>query len=407
LEALDLKAPMNQSKLETLRNKFKDRFQSAAEYVYSAPGRTELGGNHTDHNNGKVLAASVDLDMTAAVAARTDHVVRVFSEGLGTSTEIAITDSSVRKEERGTTAALIRGMAAAFDQWGYGQGGFDAYVESRVGVGSGLSSSACFEVLMGTIMNDLTAEGKIGATEIALAGQRTENDYFGKPCGLMDQLTCAIGGALKIDFRDPGSPVVQKIDFDPRIYGFGLVVVNTGSDHADLTDEYASIPAEMRSVARFFGVETCRDIDEQVFVGAMKEVRKACGDRAALRCLHFLEENKRVDREFDALQKNDFGTFLKVVQESGDSSMKWLQNIYPGADPEHQSVTLALALADRFLASAGKGAYRVHGGGFAGTIQAYVPLESLDDFVKTISGIFGPSSVSPLAIRPTGAVRVA
>ena len=397
---------MNQSEHDTLRNKFKDRFQSPAEYVYSSPGRTELGGNHTDHNNGKVLAASVDLDMTAAVAPRTDHVVRVFSEGLGTATEIAVTDSSVKKNERGTTAALIRGMAAAFDQWGYAQGGFDAYVESRVGVGSGLSSSACFEVLMGTIMNDLTAQGKIGAKEIALAGQRAENDYFGKPCGLMDQLTCAIGGALKIDFRDPGNPAVQKIDFDPRRHGFGLVVVNTGSDHADLTDEYASIPEEMRSVARFFGVETCRDLDEDAFAAAMKEVREACGDRAALRCLHFLQENKRVDREFEALQKNDFGTFLKVVQKSGDSSMKWLQNIHPGTNPEHQSVTLALALADRFLGTAGRGAYRVHGGGFAGTIQAYVPLESLDDFIGTMSRVFGPSSVFLLAIRAAGAARI-
>jgi galactokinase len=242
---------------------------------------------------------------------------------------------------------------------------------------------------------------------MALVGQRAENEYFGKPCGLMDQLTCAVGGTLKIDFHDSHKPVLDRISFDPRVYGYQLVVVNTGSDHADLTDEYASVTNEMRSVARFFGVDVCRDIDERAFQDRLNEARKACGDRAVLRCIHFFEENKRVEKEFAALQHKDFSLYLKTVQESGDSSMKWLQNIYSTRDPRIQNVTLALALADLLLAKKGHGAYRVHGGGFAGTIQAYVPLDVLEEFSRGMRSTFGPSSVSPIMIRPHGATRLA
>lgn len=398
---------MAEPSLKTLRQKFREQFGSEPSALYSSPGRTELGGNHTDHNNGKVLAASVDLDMKAAVGIATGRTIRVYSESLDQLLEVEAGDHAMHPAEKGTSTALIRGMVDAFEELGHPQHGFDAYVESRVAVGSGLSSSACFEVLIGTIMNDLTAKGSVEARAIALAGKGAENEFFGKPCGLMDQLTCAIGGTLEIDFKDPMNPEIHRVDFDPRSHGYELAVVNTGSNHADLTDEYAAVPAEMRSVARFFGVESCRDIADDLFYERLNEVRKRCGDRATLRCLHFLEENKRVDRQYKALCQGEFESYLTLVRESGDSSMKWLQNGHAGRDSVHQSVTLALALTDRFIARTGRGACRVHGGGFAGTIQAYLPLGTLDEFNRIMDRVFGPNCVSPLSIRQSGACRLA
>lgn len=373
---------------------------------YSSPGRTELGGNHTDHNRGKVLAAAVDLDMKAEVVTTERGAIRVYSEDLGLMFEVSIGDLAVRNDEQGTSGALIRGMADRFARLGFPVSGFDARILSRVAVGSGLSSSACFEVLIGTIMNDVYAENKLSPGEVARAGQRAENEYFGKPCGLMDQLTCAVGGTIRIDFNDPSAPDIRRVTFNPRDQGFDLVVVNTGSDHADLTAKYASIPGEMRSVARFFGKENCRDIHEELLLDRLNEVRKSCGDRAVLRCLHFLEENKRVDRQFEALQQKNFAGFLREVQGSGDSSIKWLQNIFSEEDPRRQDMTLALALADRFLAKAGRGAYRIHGGGFAGTIQVYLPAESREEFSHMMDRVFGEHCVLPIAVRPAGASRL-
>lgn len=371
-------------------------------HAFSSPGRTELGGNHTDHNRGKVLAASVDLDSLAVVAPRSDDTIRIFSEGFADPFVLQAGDHAIRREERGTSAALIRGIAAAVVERGFSAGGFDAWVTSRVGIGSGLSSSASFEVLVGAILNALHNREKIPGIQLALAGQSAENNYFGKPCGLMDQLTCSLGGTIKIDFRDPVKPNISRLVFDPRKYGFDLVVVHTGTSHQDLHAEYAAVPEEMRSVARFLGGEHCRDIEVDLFFDRLSDVRAHCGERAALRCIHFFAENERVEKQFKALKQERFTEFLALVQQSGDSSMKYLQNIYPASNPRNQSVTLALALTDRFLSRHGAGAFRVHGGGFAGTIQAYIPSQVTPLYRRTMQALFGKSSVQTLVLRPIG-----
>jgi galactokinase len=373
-------------------------------HVLSSPGRTELGGNHTDHNRGKVLAASVDLDALAVVASRSDSTIRIFSEGFGKPFVVQTADLAMRREEQGTSTSLIRGILAAVVEGGYAVGGFDAWVTSRVGVGSGLSSSACFELLVGSILNALYNGGKIPPLHLALAGQAAENNYFGKPCGLMDQLTCSMGGTLKIDFRDPKKPGIRQVHFDPREYGFDLLVVHTGSSHEDLTAEYAAIPQEMRSVARFLGAEHCREVDVADFLNRLPEVRVHCGDRAVLRCMHFFAENDRVEKQFQALKQRRFTEFLTLVQQSGDSSMKYLQNIFPASHPRNQSLMLALAQTDRFLSRHGAGACRVHGGGFAGTIQAYIPAHAIGSYRRTMGALFGGKSVLSLALRPTGVI---
>jgi len=371
-------------------------------HAFSSPGRTELGGNHTDHNHGKVLAASVELDMLASAAPRSDDTVRIFSEGFGDPFIVHTRDLTKDDGEKGTSTALIRGIMATLVQRGQNVGGFDALVTSRVGVGSGLSSSACFEILVASILNTFYNRDRISRIELATAGQIAENNFFGKPCGLMDQIACGVGGTLRIDFRDPGNPDIKQVQIDPREFGFDLIVVNTGSSHEDLTAEYAAIPEEMRSVARFLGAEQCRDVDVDLFFERLPDVRARCGDRAALRCIHFFDENDRVDRQFKALKQRRFGEFLDLVQESGDSSMKYLQNVYSASHPRSQSMTLALARTDRFLSRCGAGACRVHGGGFAGTIQAYVPSPELAKYRRMMTPLFGPGSVQPLILRPVG-----
>ena len=371
-------------------------------HAFSSPGRTELGGNHTDHNRGKVLAASIDLDMLAAVAPRSDGTIRIFSEGFHDPFIVETGDWGIHPEERGTSAALIRGTVAEFIRKGWNVGGFDAWVTSRVGVGSGLSSSACFEVLVGSILNTLYNSGRISRVQLAFSGQAAENVHFGKPCGLMDQITCSVGGTLRIDFRDPSNPDIKRVDFDPQKFGFDLVVVNTGSTHEDLTGDYAAIPNEMRSVARFLGVEYCRDVDVDLFMDRLPDIRANCGDRAALRCMHFFAENNRVEKQFKALKQKRFSEFLNLVQQSGDSSMKYLQNIVPAGHPHNQGLALALAQTDRFLLRHGEGAYRVHGGGFAGTIQAYIPTHAKGAYRRVMSALFGENSVQTLIPRVTG-----
>ena len=372
------------------------------QYCFSAPGRTEISGNHTDHQHGCVLAAAVNLETVAEVTLNGTEIIRVSSEGYA-PVEIDLRDLSIHEEEKNTTAALIRGVAASFAKCGARLQGFDAKVRSTVLPGSGLSSSAAFEVLIGTICNELFFNGKLTAVEIAQIGQYAENVYFGKPCGLMDQTASSVGGMVFIDFADPANPVVEKLDFDFTKAGHALCIIDSGADHADLTEEYAAIPGELKDVCTFFGKEVLRDIPEADFFAALPELRHRVPDRAILRAVHFYQENKRVQRQAQALRDGDFDTFLDLVSESGRSSWMYLQNITPTGATEHQDVAVALALCDTLLH--GQGAFRVHGGGFAGTVQAFVPLEMLDSFKEGIERVLGKGKCHILAIRSEGGIR--
>ena len=372
-------------------------------YIFSAPGRTEICGNHTDHQHGAVVAAAVNLETVANVTLNGTDVIRVESEGYAPVT-IDLKDLSIHEEEKNSTAAIIRGVAAAFAERGAALQGFDAKVRSTVLPGSGLSSSAAFEVLIGTIINNLFFEGKCSAVEIAQIGQWAENVYFGKPCGLMDQTASSVGNMVFIDFADPKAPVVERIDFDFAAAGHALCIIDSGADHADLTDEYAAIPGELKKLCAHFGKEVLRDIPEEEFFAAIPALRKEVCDRAILRAIHFYQENKRVFRMVEALKTNDFDAFLSILKESGRSSWMYLQNITPAGAVEQQAVGVALALCDTLLA--GRGGFRVHGGGFAGTVQAFVPVDMLDNFKTRIEAVLGEGSCHVLQIRPEGGIRV-
>ena len=384
---------------------FEKHFGTKAQYVFSAPGRSELSGNHTDHQHGCVLAAAVNLEMLAWVKPNDSAVIRVQSEGYPLSV-IDLTDVEIKPEEKNTTNALIRGVAARFMQLGCDVKGFDAYVTSTVLPGSGLSSSAAFEVLIGTIINHLHNDEKFTAVEVAQIGQYAENVYFGKPSGLMDQTACAVGSVIGIDFADNSHPVVEKIDLDLTANGYALCIIDSGADHADLTDEYAAITVELKNVCRIFGKEYLREVDEAEFYQRIAEVRAKAGDRRTLRAMHVFTENKRVQMQKAALRSGDFDTFLKYVTESGLSSWRLLQNVTPAGRNTHQEVAFALALAEKLLAGT-KGVCRVHGGGFAGTIQAFVPLENLDSFKAEIEKVLGDGRCHVLSVRAEGGTLVA
>ena len=385
---------------EAIKQQFEACFGRPARFVFSAPGRTELGGNHTDHQLGRVLAGAVSVDTLAAVASNGEDVIRVQSEGYPLCT-VSLKDLSIRPADFGSTLSLIRGVAAKITQLGHSVTGFDAYVTSRVLPGSGLSSSAAFEVLLGTVINHLDACG-LNAIQIAQIGQYAENVYFGKPCGLMDQMASSVGGIITIDFADRDNPVVEPLRFDFASCGHALCIVNSGADHADLTDEYAAIPREMKAVCAFFGKEHLREVDEDEFYARLPQVRAAAGDRAVMRSMHFFEDNRRVAKQVEALKANDFARFLDLVNESGRSSWLYLQNVVPTGSTLHQELGLSLALAARLLQ--GRGASRVHGGGFAGTIQAFVPLDLLDSFRAGMEAVLGEGSCQVLSIRPEGGV---
>jgi galactokinase len=383
--------------------------------VFTAAGRTELGGNHTDHNLGKVLAASIQMDQAAVVCPRKDNIV-FYRSAAYPDVKVDLSDLSPQETERGSTEALVRGIAAGFTARGIKVGGFSANAASTVLPGSGLSSSAAVEVLLGRIFDNLYGGGNYPALEIARIGQQAENDYFGKPCGLMDQIACASGGTVAVDFAAAAGPAVRRINFDLAAAGYTLCVVNTRGSHADLTADYAAIPGEMKAVAAFFGRAMLRDLDRETVLAQAAELRKAAGDRALLRALHFYDENERVDAMTEALGRMDAATdletrrqalfdYLDLVNESGDSSWELLQNIYSPRRSEEQGIGLALALSRRFFREQGSGSFacRVHGGGFAGTIQAYMPLESLAAYRTRIEQVFGPGSVTVLRIRPIGA----
>ena len=370
---------------------------------FSAPGRTEVGGNHTDHNNGKVLAAAINLDAVAAVSQRDDSIICVNSEGYP-SISVDTKDLKVKKDEAGKSTALIRGICARFKQLGYKYGGFNASVTSRVLSGSGLSSSAAYEVLIGTILNYLYNDGKISAVEIAQISQYAENVFFKKPCGLMDQTACSVGGFVQIDFKDTDNPVINKVDFDIAKHGYNLCIVDTGGDHADLTDDYAAIRLEMNSVAEYFSKSVLRQVPEKDVFEQMGEIRKQTGDRAVERAIHFYNENKRVERLANALANEDFESFKATIIESGKSSYMYNQNCYTLSNPNSQPVALALCLTEELLK--GKGAYRVHGGGFAGTIQAFVPGEETDNYVSAMKKVFGENSCYILKVRSYGGCEI-
>ena len=385
--------------LERVKSGFYKTFGRRAEHVFSAPGRTEIGGNHTDHERGKVIAGAVNLRTVAAVAENGERTIRILSEGYPVC-EVSLDRLTPDESEFGTTASIIRGVAAAFRDRGCELRGFDAYAASNVLSGSGLSSSAAFEVLIGNIINGLFFDGKCDPVEIAQIGQYAENVFFGKPCGLMDQMASSVGNIVYIDFNDPEAPAVKKLDFDLAAAGYKLCIIDTGADHAALTDEYAAITNEMKAVSAVFGKDVLREVDEAEFYGRITEVRKTAGDRAALRAMHIFEENKRVEREVEALGRGDFNEFLSVVNESGRSSWLYLQNVVPTGATEHQEVAFALALAARLLGN--RGASRVHGGGFAGTIQAFVPDDMLDGFKAEMERVLGEGRCHVLSISPTG-----
>ena len=371
--------------------------------VFSAPGRTEVGGNHTDHNHGKVLAASVNLDAVAVAGINAENIVRVKSEGYKMDV-VDLADMSVMPEERGKSASLVRGVCAGFRNRGYKIGGFDAATASDVLTGSGLSSSAAFEVLLGTILNNLYNDGKVSAVEIAQIAQFAENEYFGKPCGLMDQMACSVGSFVQIDFNDPSVPVINKVDFDFGTCGHALCIVDTCGNHADLTDEYAAVRGEMEAVAAKFGKPVLRDVDYAEFRKNVPVIRESAGDRAVLRAMHFFEENIRVEKQAAALANGEFDAFKELIIDSGYSSYMYNQNVYTCKAPSDQPVSVALAICSRILK--GSGAWRVHGGGFAGTIQAFVPENKLDEFKSEICAVFGEKSCYVLNIRPVGGLKV-
>ena len=383
--------------------KFESLYESGDAILFSAPGRSEVGGNHTDHQHGKVLATSINLDSIGVVRKTNDNTIRLVSDNYD-EIVISLDDISLKEEEKKTTTALIKGVVSGFLNRNYKVGSFVAYVTSDVLIGAGLSSSAAFETLIGTILSGLYNNMSVSAVDIAIIGQYAENVYFGKPCGLMDQMACSTGNLVYIDFDTPNEPIVEKVEFDMEQYGYSLCITDTKGSHADLTDEYAAIPEEMKLVAKHFGQEVLRGISVQDILKEIEVLRSELGDRSVLRALHFVNENERVTCEVNALKKENFEEFLKYVKESGDSSYKYLQNVYSNSDVHSQKVSIALAISDVVLQN--NGVSRVHGGGFAGTIQAFVKNNIVEEYKKSMNLVFGEGSCSNLKIRKYGGIQV-
>ena len=397
------KLALTQTQKQQLDAGFTAAFGTAPTRYFSAPGRTEIGGNHTDHQRGRVLAAAVNLDTLAAVRPNETCVIRIQSQGYPLCT-VDLTELTPQPAEINTTPALIRGVAARFTQVGCAVGGFDAYVESTVLPGSGLSSSAAFEVLVGTIINHLFFAGKVSQPEIAQIGQYAENVFFGKPCGLMDQTASAVGGLVTIDFLDKENPRIRSVDFDFSACGHALCIIDTQASHADLTDEYAAITRELKSICAHFGKEVLTQVSQEDFMAALPALRESCSDRAVMRAMHFYRENARVPQQVAALEQGDFPEFLRLVGESGYSSYMYLQNVIPAGYKQQQDVAVSLALCEHYLN--GQGAFRVHGGGFAGTVQAFVPFALLETFRTGIDGVLGEGACHVLSIRAQGGVEI-
>lgn len=383
--------------------RYHETFGEGEVEVYSAPGRTEVGGNHTDHQQGMVLAASVNLDAIAIVSNGSDNQIKILSEGYSLTT-VDLTDLELKEEEKETTTALIKGVAARMKSLGYQVEAFNAYITSDVLIGAGLSSSAAFEAIIGTIISGIFNDMGVSPVEIAQIGQYAENVYFGKPCGLMDQMACSVGGFVHIDFLNPQKPVVNKIEFNIAEQGYSLCIVDTKGSHADLTADYAAIPEEMKAVAAYLGGSVLTDVKEEEFYSCIPEIREKLGDRAVLRAFHFFNENKRVHKEADALLHNDFETFLGVFRESAASSYKYLQNAYANHDVRNQAVPVTLALSEEFLGE--NGVCRIHGGGFAGTVQIFVKNHFVAEYKEKIEKVLGEGACHILRIRKYGGVKV-
>lgn len=384
---------------------FESTFGSAEKLaLFSAPGRTEIGGNHTDHQHGCVLAGSVNLDVIAAARPNGTNVVRIQSKGYEMD-EIDLSDLEIHTEQYDKAISLIRGVLRKFVDLGYEVKGFDAYTISNVMKGSGLSSSAAFEVLVGTVVNGLFANGEVSPVEIAKFGQFAENVYYGKPSGLMDQMASSVGSVVAIDFNSTEEPIIKKVEFDLAKHGHALCIIDSGADHADLTDEYAAVPSEMKAVANYFGKEYLRQVDKQEFMDNIAGLRAELkNDRAVLRAFHFFRDNELAQQEAQALETDDFEKFLAINRMSGQSSYMYLQNLYASSVPTAQAVSLTIALCDEILGN--RGSYRVHGGGFAGTVQAFVPVDMLDEFKYKIEAVLGEGMCHVLMIRPIGGYRL-
>ena len=398
-------ADEKKSRLISLAEKFTSLYGERELSLFSVPGRSELAGNHTDHNLGSVIAASIDLDIIAAAAARDDGIINLKSEGFDADTVDINAYTSPVVSDFGRSSSLIAGVVDGFRKNGYSVGGFDAYTTSNVLKGSGLSSSAAFEVMVGNILNHLDNGGKISNVEIAKIAQYAENVFFGKPCGLMDQTACAVGGIVSIDFADVKAPVIEKIDFDLSAAAYRLCIVDTGGNHADLTDDYASIPSEMKAVAAHFGKKVLREVDKNTFLSELTALREKLGDRAVLRAMHYFAENERVRCLASALRNGDLLRYFDGVNESGISSFCYLQNAYTVKDVTSQGVSLGVCLAKELLKGQ-LGACRLHGGGFAGTVQAYVPACECARFKREMEKVFGETSCYVLRIRNDGAVKI-
>ncbi len=389
---------------EMIQDKFEELFGEGDVCFFSTSGRSEIIGNHTDHNHGCVMAAGINLDAVCAARKTDNNVIQLISEGYSTKNVVDLSDLSVQENEKGTTQSLIRGIAYHMqNDLKMNIGGFDAYVQSDVFAGSGLSSSAAIEVLIYTIFNYLYNDGKLDNVEAAKTGQWAENNYFGKPCGLMDQTACALGKLVFIDFNDPQNPIIDGIDFDFNKEGFSIIITDVYADHADLTQEYAAITNEMKSVAQFFGKSVLREVDEDEFYANLFELRKSVCDRAVMRAIHFFDENKRVLKSVEAIKENDIQTFFDAINASGESSWKLLQNTHATGSLQ-QAMTLALAVSSKILN--GEGACRVHGGGFGGTILAFVPKKIHDEYIEKMESVFGENACIELAIRPIGTTNV-
>ena len=406
-----LKTLYGESAVKRQRNRYISAIEKFSEifperediYIFSAPGRTEIGGNHTDHQHGCVLAAAVDLDVIAVAAFHNEGVIRLKSAGHSPN-HVNLSDLSVQKKEMGSSSALIRGIASRFHEMGVQTSGFDAYTTSDVLSGSGLSSSAAFEVLIGTIIDSHYNHGKAGAVEIAKIGQYAENVYFGKKSGLMDQMVSSVGGLVSIDFHDTENPEIKSFPYDFEASGYCLCVTDTKGSHANLTDDYVAVRSEMESIAAQFGEAFLRDVNENEFYSAIPQLREKCSDRAVMRAAHFFAENRRAVLEANALSEGNMDYFLALVRQSGESSANLLQNLYSCSQPIQQEIPLGIMLSRKLLGE--KGAVRVHGGGFAGTIQAFVPVEKVNEYSQEMNRIFGDGSCYILRIRPVGGIEI-
>jgi len=393
----------NIERYQNLVKSFQKKFAEEDVTLFSSPGRTEISGNHTDHNHGKVLAGSINLDCVGVAAKNDSSKVHIISETFNQSFIIDLNDLSPSDKKAGTID-LVKGLLQGFKESGYEVGGFNAYITSNVISAAGVSSSASFEMLLCSILNTFFNEGRMDTVAYAHIGKYSENVYWDKASGLLDQMACAVGGLITIDFLEPASPVVEKIDFDFSSQNHSLIIVNTGKGHADLSADYSSVPIEMKKVAEFFGKEVCAEITEEEVIGHLAEVREYAGDRSVLRALHFFEENKRVEAEVKALKEGRFSDFLNNITASGNSSWKWLQNCFTNSAYQEQGITVALALTELFIAGKQRGACRVHGGGFAGVIMAMLPNDLVEEYVAYIEKALGEGNAYRMSIRPYGAI---